>query len=100
MRELALLAAMFFCWIQETQAQLSSQKEAQYIATLKAVVNYKIDDEENVSKVDDLRKDKRFNQKLQKMLDKLQNTRIKNSTNKKVYDILLKAGEDVYKELD
>lgn len=82
------------------QAQFSAQQDAQYIATLKAVVNYKIDDEENLRDVESLRENKRFNQKLARMLDKLQNTRTKNSTNRRVYDILLKAGRDIYRELD
>lgn len=81
-------------------AQFSAQKDAQYIATLKAVVNYKIDDEENLRDIERLRQNKSFNTKLQRMLDKLQNTRTKNSTNRKVLQILEKAGEDIYKLLD
>lgn len=100
MRALIILIVLFFSLTTKAQAQLTSQKDAQYMATLKAVVNYKIDDEENISKIEDLRNDKRFNQKLQKMLEKLQNTRTKNSTNKRVYNILLKAGQEIYKELD
>ena len=81
-------------------AQFAAQNEAKYIATLKAVVNYKIDDEENLSAIESLRENRSFNQKLQRMLNKLQNTRTKNSTNRKVYNILLKAGKDIYNELD
>ncbi len=81
-------------------AQFSAQKDAQYIATLKAVVNYKIDDEENVKDIEKLRQNQAFNRKLQRMLDKLQNTRTKNSTNRKVLQILEKAGEDIYRLLD
>lgn len=100
MRVLVWLTIILCSLVSKTQAQLTSQKEAQYMATLKAVVNYKIDDEENISKIEDLRNDKRFNQKLQKMMEKLQNTRTKNSTNKRIYNILLKAGQEIYKELD
>lgn len=81
-------------------AQYAAQRDAQYMATLKAVVNYKINDEENLRDVESLREDRRFNQKLSRMLEKLQNTRTKNSTNRRVYNILLKAGEQIYKELD
>ena len=81
-------------------AQFAAQNDAKYIATLKAVVNYKIDDEENLSAVESLRENRMFNQKLQRMLNKLQNTRTKNSTNKRLYNILLKAGKDIYNELD
>lgn len=81
-------------------AQFSAQNEAKYLATLKAVVNYKINDEENLRAVESLRENQRFNQQLQRMINKLQNSRTKNSTNKKVYDILVKAGKQIYNELD
>lgn len=80
-------------------AQYAAQNDAKYIATLKAVVNAKIDDEENLSAVEQLRENQRFNRELMRMLEKLQNTRTKNSTNRRVYNILLKAGKDVYDEL-
>ena len=81
-------------------AQFAAQNDAKYIATLKAVVNYKIDDEENLSAIESLRENQTFNRRLQRMLDKLQNTRTKNSTNRRVYNILLKAGKDIYNELN
>ena len=70
------------------------------MATLKAVVDYKINDEENYNDIESLRQNKRFNQELTRMLSKLSNRRTKNSTNAKVYKILLKAGKDIYNELD
>lgn len=91
--------AVVFC-AGSASAQFSAQKDAQYLATLKAVVNYKIDDEENVRDVEKLRQNQAFNRKLQRMLDKLQNTRTKNTTNRKVLQILEKAGEDIYRLLD
>ena len=100
MRLFFIMLTAIFLFSSKVYAQYTSQKDAMYIATLKAVVNYKINDEENLADIEDLRKNQRFNQRLQKMLNKLQNTRTKNSTNKRVYDILLKAGEEVYKELD
>lgn len=81
-------------------AQYSAQNEAKYIATLKAVVDYKINDEENYADIESLRENRRFNQDLTKMLAKLSNRRTKNSTNSRVYKILLKAGKDVYNELN
>ena len=81
-------------------AQYTAQKEAQYIATLKAVVNYKINDEEIIKDIESLRQNKAFNQKLQRMLNKLQNTRTKNNTNTRVQQILEKAGQDIYRLLD
>ena len=58
-------------------AQYSAQNEAKYIATLKAVVDYKINDEENYADIESLRENRRFNQDLTKMLAKLSNRRTK-----------------------
>lgn len=81
-------------------AQFTAQNDAKYLATLKAVVNYKINDEEHLKDVESLRQNQRFNQQLQRMLNKLDNRRTKNSTNRQVLQILEKAGEDIYKLLD
>ncbi|MBE6458927.1 MAG: hypothetical protein IJW72_06700 [Alphaproteobacteria bacterium] len=94
---LSLVFSMMYPFF--ASAQYAAQNDAKYIATLKAVVNYKIEDEENLSAVEHLREDQRFNRQLLRMLDKLQNTRTKNSTNKRIYDILLRAGKEVYNEL-
>lgn len=95
-----LLAVAVFLGTGSACAQFAAQKDAQYMATLKAVVNYKIDDEENIKDIESLRQNKNFNAKLQRMLNKLSNARTKNSTNRKVLQILEKAGEDIYKLLD
>lgn len=84
----------------ESVAQYSSQNDAKYMATLKAVVNYKIDDQENIRDIEALRQNRQFNEKLQRMLDKLSNERTKDAKNRQVLKILEKAGEDVYKVLD
>ncbi len=95
-----LLAWSVVVGAQDAYAQFSAQKDAQYLATLKAVVNYKINDEENLKDIESLRQNQAFNQKLQTMLNKLQNTRTKNTTNRKVQQILEKAGQDLYRLLD
>lgn len=89
-----------FLSVKSAAAQYSAQNEAKYMATLKAVVDYKINDEENYADIESLRENRRFNQDLTKMLAKLSNRRTKNSTNSRVYKILLKAGKDVYNELN
>lgn len=81
------------------KAQYSAQNDAAYMATLKAVADYKISDEENLKDVEALRSNQRFLLDLRKMLDKLSNRRSKNSTNTRVYKILLKAGKEIYNEL-
>ncbi len=95
-----LLAWSVVVGAQDAYAQFSAQKDAQYLATLKAVVNYKINDEENLKDIESLRQNQAFNQKLQTMLNKLQNTRTKNTTNRRVQQILEKAGQDLYRLLD
>ena len=84
----------------EAKAQLSSQKEAAYFATVKAVANFKINDEENLKEIEQLRNDERFNEKLRKMLSKLDNKKNKNKINQKVYNILRNAGKQICEELD
>lgn len=85
--------------VKPAQAQYASQMDAAYLATLKAVADYKINDEENLDEVEELRQDEKFNKKLRKMLNKLDNRKSKNSENKRVYEILKKAGRDIYNEL-
>ena len=86
--------------VPHAQAQYTAQKDAMYMVTLKAVVNYKIDDEENLINIGRLRENERFNRDLVKMLGKLSNKRTKNALNSRVYKILLQAGKDIYNELD
>ena len=100
MRIILLSGIFCFAFAVSAKAQFTAQKEAQYMATLKAVTDYKINDEENLKKVEQLRQDARFNLKLSRMLEKLQNTKTKDSKNQRIYKILLNAGEEIYKELD
>lgn len=80
-------------------AQMSASKDAQYLATIKAVSAYKINDEETLRDIEKLRQNKRFNSELQSMLNQLQNTRTKDSKNKKVLKILQDAGKQIYDTL-
>ena len=99
--KLAFVLALFsFFMAVPASAQFAATQDAQYIATLRAVLNYKIDDVKKILNIEKLREDKWFNQKLTRMLDKLQNTGSKNATNRRVYDILIKAGRDIYRELN
>lgn len=93
----ALLLIFVCCF--EAKAQYSSQKDAVYMATLRAVTDYKINDEENLRDIESLRQNKRFLQELTRMVDKLSNNRTKDSVNTRVYNILLKAGKELYDEL-
>ena len=95
-----LITAVMIGFAGAANAQMAATRDAQYIAVLRAVVNYKIDDEENIRNIERLRDDRRFNEKVQKMLDKLSNNRSKNTTNRKVLQILEQAGKDLYNLLD
>ena len=58
-------------------AQFASQKDASYIATLKAVIDFKMNDEENLKELELLRENKNFNRKLSQMISKLSNDKSK-----------------------
>lgn len=94
------LTAFCVCFAaSQAKAQFSAQKDAAYIATLKAVTDYKINDEENLDDIEKLRNDERFNRDLRRMLSKLDNRRSKTGENRRVYEILKKAGRDIYNVL-
>ena len=78
----------------------SSEKDAVYLATLKAVLDYKMNDIENIKQLDKLRKDEKFNQELQKMLEDLDNEKRSSRKDKRVYELLIRAGKNVYNVLN
>ncbi len=84
----------------DVNAQFAASKDAQYLAVMKAVANYKIDDEETLRQMEELRSNEKFNNKLQKMLDKLSNARTKDTTNRRVLQILERSGKEIYDLLD
>ncbi len=96
MKIITLIIFSLFLNISSSVAQYSASKNAEYLATIKAVANYKINDEEELENVERLRQNKAFNLKLQKMMNKLQNSRTKNSDNKRILKILEDAGEQIY----
>lgn len=100
MRILPLVMAVTVLAAGDVNAQYSASKDAQYMAVIKAVANVKINDEENLRQMEKLRESEAFNRKLQKMLDKLDNSRNKDGTNRKVLQILERAGKDIYNLLD
>ena len=98
-----ILYVIFFAFlfnIGYANAQYTTQKDASYLATLKAVLDFKMNDEENLSELDALRENERFKQKLARMMTKLSNNRSKDSKNNRIYKILIKAGKDIYNELN
>lgn len=100
MKILPLIIAVSVLSAGNANAQYTASKDAQYLAVIKAVANYKINDEENLRQVEKLRENEKFNRKLQKMMEKLSNNRTKDTTNRKVLQILERAGKDIYDLLD
>ena len=96
---LFMVAFLVCLFSSNAYAQFSSQKDAAYLATLKAVTDFKINDEEVSKDMEKLRQNEKFNQDLQKMIDKLTNSRTKTGKNRRVYEILQRAGKEVYDEL-
>ena len=95
-----LITAVMIGFAGAANAQMAATRDAQYIAVLRAVVNYKIDDEENIRNIERLREDRRFPDKVQKMREKRSTNRSKNTTNRKVLQILEQAGKDLYNLLN
>ncbi len=96
-----MLVTVFLVCINATSAmaQFAAQKDAAYLATLKVVTDYKINDEEVVRDMEKLRQNEKFNQDLQRMLAKLTNSRTKTGKNRRIYQILQRAGKEIYDEL-
>ena len=81
MRMLMLILVTLLCNINASSAQYAADKDAVYLATVKAVADYKINDEETLAGVNRLRQDSNFNKKLYEMLQKLDNSRTKDGKN-------------------
>jgi len=99
MRILMLIFAILLCNINTSTAQYAADKDAMYLATIKAVADYKINDEETIAGMNRLRQNQNFNRKLYEMIQKLDNSRNKDGKNARIHKILLRAGKDIYNEL-
>lgn len=95
MKILPIILAVATLAAGDVNAQYSASKEAQYLAIVKAVADYKIDDEEHLRKMEKLRENEKFNRDLYSMIQKLDNSRRKDSTNRKVLQILENAGKQL-----
>lgn len=93
---LIVLTSVLLGFASPSSAQMAASKNAQYLATIKAVADYKINDEEELRNVERLRQNERFNRQLQDMISRLQNTRTKNSKNQRILKILEDAGKEIY----
>lgn len=80
-------------------AQIAALDKAKYMAVLKVVVNYKMADENIVDDLDKLRESERFRKELEKIVNKLDNSKQSDASNRRIMRILEQAGKDVYREL-
>ena len=94
-----LLVSSWFLTAMPAQAQLASLNDAKYMAVLKVVVNYKMGDERLSDDLDKLRESDRFKKELEKIVNKLDNSKTSDATNRRILRILEQAGKDVYNEL-
>ena len=94
------LFALLYAFSSLARTYSSSDTDAVYIATLKAVVDYKTEDAENLQDLERLRQDRKFDKKLKKMLKKLNNKKLKTGQNQRIYNLLVNTGRKIYNELD
>lgn len=81
------------------QAQMAALNKAKYIATLKVVVNHKMNDADIVDDMEKLRQSARFKKDLEKIIGKLDNSKPNEATNRRIMRILEQAGREIYNEL-
>ena len=90
-----LLSCTALSFSSAAYAQTAAQTDAKYIATLAAVMNYKINDEKIADDIKSLRENERFNKRLQKKMERLSNSQSRDAINRKVMDILEKTGKEL-----
>lgn len=95
MRFLFLFSVFFSAICINAHAQMNSQKEAAYMATLYAVLNQKMMDSDIQKDLESLRQNERFVRNLQKKIDKLTNGKNSTSKDSQVRKILEQAGKDI-----
>ncbi len=100
MKYLVFCSTLFFALHGYAQNYTTSDMDAVYLATLKAVVDYKINDAETLKQIEKLRQDEKFDKKLRKMLGELNNQKRKNAQNKRIFDVLKTTGKKIYNELN
>ena len=100
MKTLPLVMIIAALSTHDATAQFAATQDAQYLAVIKAVADYKIDDEKEFDNVEKLRSDERFRRKLNKMMQKLSNKKNRDATNQRVFQVLKRAGKEIYDILD
>ncbi len=100
MNKFFVLCVMGGCLISGSVfAQSATLNKAKYLATLKVVSEHKMKDEDIVKDLEKLRQSKKFKQELSKIVEKLDNSRPSEAKNRKIMQILERAGKEIYYEL-
>ncbi|MBP5698021.1 MAG: hypothetical protein J6W96_00660 [Alphaproteobacteria bacterium] len=97
LKYLMLMPLFFMCT--SSQAQMASLTNAKYMAVLKVAVNYKMGDSEIAGDLEKLRQSERFKKELEKIVEKLDNSKQSDAKNRRIMRILEQAGRDIYNEL-
>lgn len=93
-----LLSFMIFAAM-PAQAQMSALTDAKYVTVLNVISNHKMKDKDLEKDLVRLRESDRFKSELREMMEKLDNSRPNEATNRKIMRILEKAGQEIYNEL-
>ena len=101
MRKILFLSCLFLgVQVADAMAQSATLNKAKYVATLKVVAEHKLNDDDLTKDLAKLRQSKKFKQDLNKMVEKLDNSRPSEAKNRKVMQILERAGREIYNELN
>ncbi len=101
MRKILFLSCLFLgMQVADAMAQSATLNKAKYVATLKVVAEHKLNDDDLTKDLAKLRQSKKFKQDLNKMVEKLDNSRPSEAKNRKVMQILERAGREIYNELN
>lgn len=101
MRKILFLSCLFLgMQVADAMAQSATLNKAKYVATLKVVAEHKLNDDDLTKDLVKLRQSKKFKQDLNKMVEKLDNSRPSEAKNRKVMQILERAGREIYNELN
>lgn len=100
MKYILFAVAFLGCFQVEARDFPPKMEDAAYLATLKAVLDYKMNDEETLQDIEKLRQNKKFKEALEKKLQKLDNSKSKNSANQRIYQMLIYDGKRIYDELN
>lgn len=82
------------------EAQFAAQRDASHMIIVRVISEAKMEDQEFIRDIEDLRENQQFNRRLERMLGQISNERTKNARNREVVRILQQAGRDIERALN